>query len=153
MLYGLAHNQGQGRTGMHFEVTRAIAAKPQTVWSILTDKGKLLSGDFGILKFEGDIAPGQSIKLWSEVSPNRAFPLKVSQYDAPRHMVWEGGMPFGLFKGVRQFKLTQKGSGTEFSMREDYTGLLKGLIGKSIPNLTPSFEKFATALQRAAEGA
>ncbi len=138
---------------MHFEIEKRIAAAPQVLWGILTNKGKLLSGGFGVLKFEGDISLGRSIKLWSEVSPNRAFPLRVTTFDAPHRMVWEGGMPLGLFKGVRRFEITPDGIGSRFVMREDYTGLLKGLIGKSIPDLNPSFEKFAAALKRVAEGA
>jgi hypothetical protein len=138
---------------MHFEVNRTIAASPTQVWRVLTDRECLLSGGFGILRLEGDIALGRSIKLWSEVSPNRAFPLKVSTFDAPRCMVWEGGMPLGLFKGVRRYEITPEGQGSRFHMREDYSGLLKGLIGRSIPDLNPTFDKFATALKRAAEGA
>lgn len=137
---------------MQFEVRRQIARRPEEVWPLLTDKATLLPGGFGILKLEGGIGPGARIKLWSEASPKRAFALKVTGFTPPREMIWEGGMPFGLFKGVRRFSLTKNAGGTEFHMREDYSGPLLGLIGKSIPDLTPSFEKFANALQRAAEG-
>jgi hypothetical protein len=40
----------------------------------------------------------------------------------------------------------------QFSMREKYTGPLKGLIGRSIPDMQPEFEKFVVALKEAAEG-
>lgn len=61
-------------------------------------------------------------------------------------------MPLGLFTGERQFNLTPTGDGTEFHMREEFTGLMSGLITKSIPDLQPSFEKFATGLQKLTEG-
>lgn len=38
-------------------------------------------------------------------------------------------------------------------MREEFTGLLAGLITRAIPNLQPSFEEFAEALKRRCEGA
>ena len=38
-------------------------------------------------------------------------------------MTWSGGMPLGLFKGVRTFTLEPAdGGATRFSMREEYTG-------------------------------
>jgi hypothetical protein len=138
---------------MHFEVRRQIGARPETVWAKLTDKTLLLTGGFGILRIEGDIVPGGRIKLWSEASPKRAFPLKVTALEPARLMVWQGGMPFGLFKGVRRFEISADGKGSLFKMREDYTGPLAGVIGKSIPDLNPSFDKFAGALKRWAEGA
>jgi hypothetical protein len=67
-------------------------------------------------------------------------------------MVWAGGMPLGLFKGTRVYELaTSTAAPTVFSMREDYTGPLAGLIGKSIPDLQPAFDEFAQCLKREAE--
>ena len=66
-------------------------------------------------------------------------------------MVWTGGMPLGLFKGVRTFSLTPKGGGVEFTMTEVFSGLMAPLITRSIPDLQPSFEEFAAALKRQAE--
>ena len=43
------------------------------------------------------------------------------------------------------------GSGTEFHMCEEFSGLLAPLIGKSIPDLQPSFEQFADGLRRLSE--
>lgn len=43
------------------------------------------------------------------------------------------------------------GEGTDVAMTEAYSGPLAGLIGRSIPDLGPSFEAFADALKAAAE--
>lgn len=137
---------------MKFEVTREIAARPEAIWSVLINSGMLQNGTFGITRIAGVIASGNKITVWSEVSPRRAFPLKVTEFAPPRLMVWQGGMPFGLFKGVRTFSLTPSASGAEFHMQEEYFGPLAGLIAKSIPDLSPSFEKFADGLKAAAEG-
>ena len=136
---------------MHFEVRRQIRATPARVWSCLTDTRRLVAGNLGVTRLEGEIAPGAKLKLWSEAAPGRAFPLKVTMFEAPHRMTWEGGMPFGLFKGVRQFHLEPQEGGVLFHMREDYSGLLLGLIGKSLLDLTPSFEKFAAGLAALAE--
>lgn len=62
-------------------------------------------------------------------------------------------MPLGLFKGERTFTLASRNNGdVEFSMREEYTGLLAPLIGRSIPDLQPAFDQFASDLKRAAGG-
>ena len=50
------------------------------------------------------------------------------------------------------FLLTPAATGeVEFSMREEYTGLLVPLIARSIPDLQPAFDEFARDLKRAAE--
>lgn len=133
-----------------FQISRHIAAPAEDIWAILTDAEQLASGDFGILQLTGQIAPGARIKLVSEVDPKRSFALRVTEFDRPRRMVWTGGMPLGLFTGRRRFTLTPEATGTRFEMTEVFSGPLAGLIGKSLPDLTPSFEQFATALQNRA---
>jgi len=67
-------------------------------------------------------------------------------------MVWSGGMPLGLFQGVRTYTLTKLGNGeTRFDMRKEYSGPMLGMIWKSIPDLGPAFQEFAQSLKRAAE--
>lgn len=61
-------------------------------------------------------------------------------------------MPLGLFKGVRTFTLSPEDGGrTRFTMREEYTGPLLPLIWRSMPDLGPSFQQFATGLRKQAE--
>ncbi|MBL4812946.1 MAG: SRPBCC domain-containing protein [Rhodobacteraceae bacterium] len=134
-----------------YEAQAIIHAAPDVVWSVLTDRAKLTSGGFGILRLDGEIRAGERIKLWSEVSPGRAFALKVSTFEPGRLMRWQSGMPLGVFKGERTFTLTPNADGTTFHMREVFSGPLSGLIVKSIPDLGPSFEKFATALKQMSE--
>ena len=134
-----------------FEVRRTIAASPERVWAHLTDGPSLVAGGLGVVRLEGTIAPGASLKVWSAANPGRAFALRVTEFTPHRRMVWRGGMPLGLFTGVRQFTLTPSGSGTEFHMHEEFSGVLAPLIGKSIPDLQPSFEQFADGLRALAE--
>lgn len=136
----------------HFEVRRLIAASPEHIWARLTDGNALVSGGLGVTRLEGSIAPGARLKVWSEANPGRAFAVRVTEFTPPRRMVWSGGLPLGLFSGERAFSLTPTEDGTEFHMREEFTGLLAPLLGRSIPDLTPTFERFARGLAQLAEG-
>lgn len=135
----------------HFETTRLIDARPEAIWPILTDAGRLQDGTFGIIRIDGTIAGGETIRLWSEADPKRAFPIRISEVSPPDRMVWSNGMPLGLFRGTRVFRVTEEGAGSVFHMREDYTGPLAGLMFRMIPDLQPTFEKFADGLAAAAK--
>ena len=100
---------------------------------------------------EGRIEPGERIKVHVKINPGKAFPVRVAEFVPPERMVWSGGMPLGLFRGVRTFTLTPTADGTRFSMREAYSGLLAPLVGRSIPDLQPAFDEFAAALKQRAE--
>jgi hypothetical protein len=67
-------------------------------------------------------------------------------------MTWSGGMPIGLFKGVRTFRLSPTdGGSTRFDLREEYTGPLLGMMWRSMPDLGPSLSQFARGLKARAE--
>ena len=136
----------------HYEASSTIQATPEAIWEILTNGPSYAGWDSGVVRVEGRIAPGETIKVVSEANPDRTFPVKVSGWRPGESMEWSGGMPLGLFRGVRTFSLRPDGGGaTEFMVREEYTGLLLGLIWRTIPDLGPSFAKFAEGLKRHAE--
>ncbi|MCB2116326.1 MAG: SRPBCC domain-containing protein [Rhodobacteraceae bacterium] len=134
-----------------FETTRDIAAPIDTVWRVLTKDMPRDPAPFGILRIDGAITLGSRIHLWSEVDPKRRFALKVVSFQPTREMVWRGGMPLGFFTGTRTFSLESMAQHTRFQMREVLEGPLSAVIAKSIPDLTPSFEKFSQALKERAE--
>src|SRR2546427_6683670 len=108
-----------------YEASSVIQADPERIWAILTDAPSYPTWDSGVVRIEGSIAPGEEIKVLSQANPKRAFPVKVTEFQPGKRMVWSGGMPLGLFKGVRTYTLTPQGSGaTTFTMREEYTGPL-----------------------------
>ena len=137
-----------------YETTTTIAAGPDAIWSILTDAPRYSRWDSGIERIEGTIAPGEKIKLLTEVQPGRTYPVRVDEVSPGRQMTWTGGMPLGMFKGVRTFNLAPEENGsTRFEMREVFSGPLLPLIGRSMPDLGPSFERFAKGLKAEAERA
>jgi hypothetical protein len=136
---------------MKYVARTHIAAPPEKVWPLLVDGPAYPGWNPTVVKVEGDIALGQKIKVFAAISPDRAFPVKVTTLDAPRRMEWTGGMPLGLFKGVRTFTLEPADGGTTFAMEEEFSGLMKPLIAKSMPDLQPAFDDFAAALKARAE--
>jgi hypothetical protein len=135
-----------------FSAQTTIHATPQRIWSLLTDAPQYPTWNTTVSKIEGSIAPAQRITVHAKINPGRAFPVKVTAFEPNHQMTWTGGMPLGLFKGQRTYTLTPQPDGAvEFSMREQYTGLAAPLICRSIPNLQPAFDQFASDLKRAAE--
>ena len=134
-------------TTRFFESSADIAATPDAVWAVLINGSAWSSWDSGVDGVDGRIGPGETVTIRSKAAPGRTFPVKVTTFDAPRTLVFSGGMPLGLFKGVRTYRLNPGGLGTRFDMREEYSGPLAGSIGKSIPDLNPSFRQFANGLK------
>jgi hypothetical protein len=135
-----------------YDASATIAASPETIWAVLTDASGYTRWDSGVERVEGRIAPGEKITVFSKVNPGRAFPVTVTEFSPGQKMVWSGGMPLGLFKGVRTFTLSPQGNGTTaFTMREEYIGPLAPMIFRSIPDLGPSFRQFANGLKKRAE--
>ena len=135
-----------------FQASATINASPDAVWSILTDAGAYPGFDPYCDRIEGEIAPGQKIKAFSKLSPGRAFPVTVTEFEPGKRMVWSGGMSLGLFKGERTFSLSAGENGTvQFDMREVFSGPMLALIGRSLPDMTEPFQKFAEGLKAKAE--
>ena len=138
---------------MEYRTETTINAPAETVWSILMDGASFPEWDPGTIRIEGTIADGEKITAYSQLSPDRAFPVTVTMVEPGRQMTWHSGMPLGLFKGVRTFTLTpQEGGTTHFSMREKFSGIMLPIIGRTIPNMTDTFNTFAQGLKARAEG-
>jgi hypothetical protein len=142
--------------GARIEIVRyaadtIISAPAARVWSVITDAAAYPSWDSGVTKVEGRIADGQKITVHAAVAKGRAFPVKVA-FDPPgRTMTWTGGMPLGLFRGVRTFTVTEEGGATRLSVVEEFTGPLLPLMRRSMPDLQPSFDQYVAGVRARAE--
>ena len=131
-----------------------IKASPNTIWAILTDASKYPEWDPVAERIEGNITLGETVKAFTKLAPGRAFPAKVTEFQPGRKMTWTGGMPLGLFKGVRTFTLIPQGNGTvEFILRERFSGPMLALIGGTLPDMTEPFQGFVAGLKARAEAA
>ena len=136
-----------------YEVTETIAAGPDEVWAVLGDVARYPDWDSGVERVEGRLAVGEKLKVFSELDPGRGYPVKVTELSPGRGMTWRGGMPLGLFKGVRTYRLEPADDGsTRFQRREQFTGPMLPLIWRSMPDFQPSFDKFARGLKARVEG-
>ncbi len=132
-------------------VTATVKAKPEAVWALLTDAVKFPSWNSTVTQIEGEIADGQRLKLTVPSAPGRVFSPKVAIVDQGRLMTWSDGFS-PMFKGVRTFSLTANADGTtEFSMAEEFSGLMLPLIKRALPDFQLVFQVYAEDLQRAAE--
>ena len=138
---------------LEYSATTTIEASPDKIWRILTDAPGYPEWDPYVDRIEGTIAAGEKITAYTKLSAGRAFPVTVSEFVPGKKMVWSSGMPLGLFKGERSFtlKLQENGS-VEFTVREEFTGLLLPLFGRSIPDMNEPFSAFAAGLKNRAEG-
>ena len=135
-----------------FEATSAISASPDQVWAVLCDGEHWSEWDSGVDAVDGRIAPGETINIRSQAAPGRTFPVKVTAFEPPTRLRFTGGMPLGLFRGVRTYDVSpDHGGGTTFHLREEYTGPLLPLIWRSMPDLGPSFVQFADGLKHRVE--
>lgn len=136
-----------------FRAQTNIKATPKTIWQIITDAPSYPEWDPWAIRIEGDIVEGQTVKAYTKLAPGRAFPAKVTTFEPNQKMVSSGGMPLGLFKGVRTFDLIPKDDGTvDFTLTEEFSGLLFPLMKNSLPDMTEPFKDFLKGLKARAEG-
>lgn len=136
---------------MEYGATRHIDAPAERVWAELLDVGSWPEWESGVTRVEGEARDGGTVTVHSEVSPGRAFPVRVALDEPGRTMTWTGGMPLGLFRGVRTFRVTPAGSGCEVDVHEQFSGPLLGPMSRRMPDLQPSFDMFADGLRARCE--
>lgn len=135
---------------LRFETKRTITAEPERVWATLLQTDRWPAWGAGIERVDGRLGPDQRLTL--QVSgTSRPFKLRVTDWQPTRRIELRGGLPLGLFVGTRTYRIAASGTGSEFEMIEAYTGPLARLIGRTIPDLQPSFDAFAVGLSAAVE--
>ena len=138
-------------TFLAYQVAVEIDAPPEKVMAVLTRAADYPRWNSTVTKLEGELTRGKTVKLVSVLAPKRTFKLTVSELTAAT-MVWEDGMPFGLFRGVRSFRASGTSKGTTvFAMSEIFSGAMLGMIAKSLPDQRATFETFARDLKKEVE--
>jgi hypothetical protein len=132
----------------YYEASAVITADAEAVWEVLSNGPGWATWDSGVDAVEGRIGLGETVKIRSQAAPGRVFPVTVTVFEPLARLQFSGGLPLGLFRGVRTYELSSaEGGGTAFRVREEYTGPLLGLIWRSMPDLGPSFDRFARGLK------
>jgi len=135
-----------------FSARIKIDCPPDVIWSVLTDVDRYSEWAAGIHRLTGQLVNGEVLQLSTKSKPQRPMSLVVNRLVPPKTFTLSGGLPLNLFRGDRTFTLTQNLDGTtEFSVSEVFSGLLEPLLGRVLPDLTPSLEAFAADLNQRCE--
>jgi hypothetical protein len=124
-----------------------IDLPPAEVWPVLLDVRESSAWDSGVLSVVGSVHRGSRLAILSEVDPQRSFVVRVTRIEPPTRLELTGGLRGGLFRGVRTYSLLERAGGTDFRVVERYSGPMIGLIAPHVPDLQPSFERFALGLR------
>ncbi len=136
---------------MKYQASIDIDAPVAKVWSLLTSVEAQNKWNTTLLKLEGEFKQGGRLVFLTKITPKQPFKVTVKEMGT-NHMVLTGGMPLGLFRGLRTFRVTALNEGrAKFETQEVFSGPLVGLMRKVMPDLQPSFDEFARDLKIAAE--
>jgi hypothetical protein len=125
-----------------------IKATPEKIWSLLTNLADTPRWNSTITQIDGRVALGEQLKIKVPIS-TRTFNVKVDIFEPHTRLVWSDGNV--VFRGVRTYALTPHGGSTAFSMEEVFTSFMLPLIGLSLPDFKPVFERYAADLKKEAE--
>ncbi len=127
----------------------SIRATPETVWKVLTDATGYADWNPEIIGIDGRMALNERITARVKVGSGaiRRVPMRVTAFEAPSRMEWRGGLPLGLFVGLRTFTLVPRDGVVEFRMHLRMSGPLAPLILKSVGDRQPEIDSFSSALR------
>ena len=131
-----------------YRLQAELDASSENVWNKISSVKEIKSWDSMIMEMEGEIKNGGSVSLRSAISPNQKFKLKISDVIPNQQMTWSSGM-YPLFRGVRQYKLNDKGARTELIVEEVFDGWLLRLMKNKLPDCQTLFGTYARDLRRA----
>jgi len=130
-----------------YRLEAELDAGPEIVWKKISSVKEIKSWDSMIMEMEGEIKNGGRVALRSSISPEQKFKLKISNVVSNRQMTWSSGM-YPLFRGVRQYKLNDKGGRTELIVEEVFDGWLLRLMKNKLPDCQTLFGTYARDLRR-----
>jgi uncharacterized protein YndB with AHSA1/START domain len=146
--------RGGGGGAVEYATEVAIAAAPAQVWRALTDAASYASWNPEIVAVAGRFAAGERIRVRVRLGDGaiRSLRMRVTEFAAPTRMQWTGGMPLGLFTGVRTFTVASEGAGARFRMHVRMSGPLAPMIVRSVGDRQPEIDRFSAALKARVEG-
>lgn len=126
-----------------------IESRPARIWTLLTDAKNFPRWNSTVTAIDGEIREGQRLRIHVP-GTDRTFTPTISDVVPAVRMTWTGGFA-PLFKGVRTFELMPQAGTTIFVMQERFSGLMLPIVGRSMPDFGPVFERYATDLKNEAE--
>jgi hypothetical protein len=127
-----------------------VDAGADRIWELLTDAAAFPRWNSTVTSITGPIAKGRKLAIKVPISP-RTFTPTVTEFEPPRRMVWRDGRA-PMFRGERVYELAPQSDGrTRFTMTETFSGVMLPLIGRTLPDFAPVFERYAADLKVEAE--
>jgi hypothetical protein len=133
-----------------FEAETTIYARSSTVWDIITDAANYTVWASGITRIDGHVRSGGTIRVRTRTGGNRTFRLRVRQIPG-EVMTWTGSLALGLFTGVRTFTLSPHGGKTYLQVKDEFSGPLLGLTGRTAPDMGQDCTGYVNAVKERAE--
>lgn len=137
-------------------VTTDIAARPETIWRVLTEFDRYASWH-PVLSLDGaapELARGARLafRLSGEVAGDQAFTAELTQVIPPRLLAWQGGLP-DIFFGRHTFELRAiAGDCTRFTDTERWSGsMAASVIADRYVALEKRYARSAAAPKQEAE--
>ena len=142
--------------GQVIETEIEIDAPPERVWATFADFDRWPDWNPFARRLDGDVAVGETIAVRLEPPDGRGMTFKprVLEFTPNRALRWRGKVVFpGVFDGEHQFRLEPVDERrTRFVQREEFSGLLVGIMMRSIrESTTNGFEAMNEALKEQVE--
>jgi hypothetical protein len=135
---------------MTCKVWAKIEAKPQVIWTLLTDAKGFSRWNSTVTGIDGHIRDGERIRIHVP-GTDRTFTPKITDVEPNKRMTWRDGLPL-VFRGSRNFELRPcDPSSTEFVMEEKFDGLVFAFVKRMLPDFKMIFENYARDLKVEAE--
>lgn len=132
-----------------------IDAPPERVWSILMDFETYPSWNPFITSIEGDQRVGGKLKAQLSPPDGKAMTFKpaVQVFEEGTELTWLGRVLLpGIFDGRHTFRVEARDGGSTFIQREQFTGIISGLLMRFIGEDTEKgFHLMNQALKERAE--
>ncbi|MFC1785513.1 SRPBCC family protein [Candidatus Neomarinimicrobiota bacterium] len=133
----------------------SINATPNKVWNVLTNFYKHPEWNPFITAISGNKNVGEQIIVRMRPPESKGMTLKpvISKFEKNKEFRWKGKLFFkGLFDGEHYFKLSDNKNGTTtFIHGEYFSGVLVGLLRKTLKNTEVGFELMNIALKKESE--
>jgi len=134
----------------------SINARPDKIWTILTDFDNYPKWNPFVTSLKGDVKVGNKITV--RIEPPEAsvntFKPTVTAFETNKKLSWLGVLLMkGIFDGEHKFELTDNGNGTTTLVQsENFIGLLVPLFKKQLnDNTRRGFEAMNKKLKELAE--
>lgn len=141
---------------MYEVVTRiTIDAPPEAAWAVLTDFASFPDWNDFIQQIKGEAREGAwlEVRIRMQGASPMTFRPKVRAVRPAQEFRWRGHLIVpGLFDGEHFFLLEPRGTGSELTHGERFSGVVAGLLkSRMVPRLEASFAAFNRAFKARVE--